>query len=188
VAITEYAFLPLSAVLAVPEAPTVVQALPAQGTVATEETVVALGSQSVEVVGTVSDSLVGQITPGMPAVLTMPGGEQIPAVTDRAESVPGGGGAQQRVALRRSDGKALDPALVGQPVSVRVTIATVAKDALIVPLIAVSGQSDGGALVLVKSTGGEFERTRVKVLATLGGSAAIADDSAVKVGDRVRVG
>lgn len=182
------AFVPLSALLAAAQLPAAVQQVPAEGTIVTDQTTVALASEAVEVKASVPDSLVQKIQAGQDAKITLPDGTQLPAKTEKIATITGDNGKQTTVTLRRADGKPIDADLIGKPVSVQVTIAIVAKDALIVPLIAVSKHGGGNSVVLVKQPDGSFAQTPVNVIATLGGAAALDPNGKLHVNDKVQVG
>jgi peptidoglycan hydrolase-like protein with peptidoglycan-binding domain len=186
------AYLPLSAVVAVPILPARVANAPQVGADVAAGAAVRLTSDGALLRVNVPAELSHALTQGSElqcAVADEPAGPcRVLRVFEATADAAGIGTGDQKMSWADvvPVGDSIDPAHTGQPGSVGFRVATLAEHALLVPATAVAQQSKMSGIVLRKEPDGSFAEVRVAVVAVLKGRMAVTGD--LTPGDQVRVG
>jgi len=188
-------YIPLAALAASTSLPATVRSSPKLGALMSDDSALTTDSAATEIRVTLDSP--DALPAGSTVAVSVEGGESIEATVASVEAAPQEPGSDTEqsavptyiAVVLRSDGSAIDAELVGRPATVVLQKEPLARDALLVPLSAVSVKTDGTGTLMVEDAEGEFDRVRVDVVAVEDGLAAIsADDSAVAQGQRVLLG
>jgi hypothetical protein len=195
---TSSVYIPLAALAASTSLPATVRNGPELGALISDDSALTIDSAATEIRVTLEAP--EELPAGSAVAVSLEGGVSIAATVTRVEvttheqSTGDQQGAENAkptyvAVVLPSDGSATDPDLVGRPATVVLQKEPLARDALLVPLSAVSLETDGTGALLVEDSEGEFTRVRVDIIAVENGLAAIsADKGTVAEGQRVLLG
>ncbi|WP_417561901.1 peptidoglycan-binding domain-containing protein [Microbacterium sp.] len=196
------AYLPYSAVAAVPALPARVAQVPAVGADAASAQVVVASARLVVRVSLTDDAR-SAVTRGAHLACTIGGADIAQCRVERivqqdSGSDARGGGAVGDLGAGASgdplryadlvpaDGTAIPAAAANAPASATAVLAAIAVDALLVPAAAVADRGGSAGVVLRRAADGEFREVHVTIVGAAAGQVAVTGDLAP--GDEVRVG
>lgn len=183
-------YLPLSAVVAVPELPATLSSAPAVGMDLAAGAAVSFAATTALLRLAVPVELAAVLVPGTDLICTVGAASDIPcrvqAVYDATADAAGAGGGDE--VMTWADIVPLETTIgadqADENARIRIHVATLAENALLVPAIAIAQQGTDSGTVL-RQGDGSFQNVDVRILAVLNGKAAVSGD--LRVGDRLRV-
>ncbi|WP_187250029.1 hypothetical protein [Microbacterium sp. 4-7] len=191
-------YIPLAALAASTSLPATVRSTPELGAFISDDSALTTDSSATEI--RVALDSPEDLPAGSVVTVAVEGGESMPATVTSVEvatQAPGPDTQQNAdnvaptyfAVVLPADGSAVNDELVGRPASVSLQKEPLARDALLVPLSAVSVETDGTGTLMVEDAEGDFARVRVDIIAVQDGLAAISTDEAgVAEGRRVLLG
>ncbi len=187
---TSQLLVPVGELLALPQLPALVTAVPPVGTVLDgSDSTATFAEPTLQATADIAPSVLASVTDGTQGTLTDDSGGSIDVQVSAITAGDATTGASGSVVLAPSDGS-ISSEWAGKQVLATLRLQVAATDSLIVPTRAVAVDATGTAHVLRQSRDGSFASIAVEIRGQLAGQTAVApfDEGTLAEGDPVKVG